>query len=209
MYNRWVSKGRSVAVGVSDRWKVTCDIWHMTCDMWLVTHETWFFFLPKSAKKVIKKEKMQQKKAKKSPKVQNGVKKAGFHSIYATIRTLWESPCLPYAGFFLWVVLEPEVEDLVNVPGHPHRRRLGQLILEGEQGLVVSPGCKLDSYQVWPEHHHMESPIIKNQEKKDEQDDQDKKDKCDTRWISEKWWNAIKDEICQKRKCDKIKNKIK
>ena len=31
--NGGVSRGRSVAVGVSDRWKVTCDRWKVTCDM--------------------------------------------------------------------------------------------------------------------------------------------------------------------------------
>ena len=37
--------------------------------------------------------------AKKFPKKQESVKKAGFHSIGATIRQ--ESRCVPYAGFFL------------------------------------------------------------------------------------------------------------
>ena len=30
--NRGVSRVRSVAVGVSDRWKVICDMWKVTCD---------------------------------------------------------------------------------------------------------------------------------------------------------------------------------
>ena len=44
MDNGVVSRGRSVAVGVSDRWKVPCYRWkakcdmsHVTCDMSLVT----------------------------------------------------------------------------------------------------------------------------------------------------------------------------
>ena len=36
--NGRVIRGRSVAVGVSDRWKVTCDMLLVTCD---------FFFLQK------------------------------------------------------------------------------------------------------------------------------------------------------------------
>ena len=32
-----VSKGRTVAVGVIDRWKVTCHMSHVTHDMRLVT----------------------------------------------------------------------------------------------------------------------------------------------------------------------------
>ena len=47
--NGEVSRGRSVAVGVIDgwkvtcnRWKVTCDRWKVTCDMWFVTHDKWF-----------------------------------------------------------------------------------------------------------------------------------------------------------------------
>ena len=43
----------------------------------------------------------QQKMAKKSPKVQKSVIKAGFHSIGATIRTRRQSRCLPYAQFFI------------------------------------------------------------------------------------------------------------
>ena len=39
--------GRSVAVGICDRWKVGCDTLHVTCD-------TWFFSTPKSARKVTK-----------------------------------------------------------------------------------------------------------------------------------------------------------
>ena len=30
--NRGISRGRSVAVAVSDRWKVTFDRWERTCD---------------------------------------------------------------------------------------------------------------------------------------------------------------------------------
>ena len=104
MDNGGVSRGRSLAVRVSDRWKMTCDMWHVivTCDLW---HMTYDFFLTKNAKKVQEKSqkvpKMQpQKNAKKCPKVQNCVKKAGFHSIGATIRTRQESRCLPYTGFF-------------------------------------------------------------------------------------------------------------
>ena len=37
--NGGVSRGRSVAVGVSDRWKVTCDTRHKTCDMGHVTRD--------------------------------------------------------------------------------------------------------------------------------------------------------------------------
>ena len=33
MDNGGVSRGRSVAVGLSDRWKVTCDRLKVTCDM--------------------------------------------------------------------------------------------------------------------------------------------------------------------------------
>ena len=44
--NHWcdywgVSRGWSVASGVSDRWKVTHDMWHVTCDTWHVTHDMW------------------------------------------------------------------------------------------------------------------------------------------------------------------------
>ena len=48
--NGGVSRGRSMAVGASDMWKVTCDMWHMTCDISHVTchtphvtRDTWFF----------------------------------------------------------------------------------------------------------------------------------------------------------------------
>ena len=45
--------GRSVAVDISDRWKVTCEMWHATCDIWLKTCDTWFFFSSsKRARKV-------------------------------------------------------------------------------------------------------------------------------------------------------------
>ena len=51
-----------------------------------------------------KKEKMPKMQetinAKKIPKVQKSVKKAGFHGAGATIRTRQESRCFPYAGFF-------------------------------------------------------------------------------------------------------------
>ena len=40
----------------------------------------------------------QQKMAKKSPKVQKSVIKAGFHSIGDTIHTRQDSRYLPYAG---------------------------------------------------------------------------------------------------------------
>ena len=54
--NDWeVSRGRSfvVAVGVSDRWQVTCDTRHVTCDTLHVTRDTWhvissLFFSSKS-----------------------------------------------------------------------------------------------------------------------------------------------------------------
>ena len=36
--NGVVSRGRSVAVGVTERWKVTCDTRHVTSDM---SHMTW------------------------------------------------------------------------------------------------------------------------------------------------------------------------
>ena len=39
--NIGVSRGRSVAVGISDMWKVTCDWWKVTCDMWHVTCDLW------------------------------------------------------------------------------------------------------------------------------------------------------------------------
>ena len=39
--NGGVSKGRYVAVSVSDRWKETHDMWHVTCDMWYVTCDLW------------------------------------------------------------------------------------------------------------------------------------------------------------------------
>ena len=105
MYNGGVSRGRSVAVGLSDRWKVTCDmwhvtsdIWHLTSDIWLVTCDTWFYFYKKGQKSHKKGQKCKEM-AKKCPKVQKTVKKAGFHSI-RTIRRCRESWCLPYAGFF-------------------------------------------------------------------------------------------------------------
>ena len=86
--NIGVSRGRSVAVGVSamwmvrcDRWKVTCDMWHVTCDLWHVT----------SAKK----KKKNPKGAQKFGKVR---KKAGFHSMGVIIRTRQKSRCLPYGG---------------------------------------------------------------------------------------------------------------
>ena len=31
----------AVAVGVSERWKVTIDRWHVTCNIWHVTCDTW------------------------------------------------------------------------------------------------------------------------------------------------------------------------
>ena len=86
---------------------VTGGIWHVTCHTWHVTRDTWhmIFFkqkVPKSARKVTKKCQKVQKMAKKCPKVQKSVKKAGFHSIGATIHTRWESLCLPHADFFLY-----------------------------------------------------------------------------------------------------------
>ena len=33
MANDGVSRGRSVALVICDRWKVTCDMCHVTCDM--------------------------------------------------------------------------------------------------------------------------------------------------------------------------------
>ena len=52
------------------------------------------------------------------------------------------------------LVGEPEVLHLVPVPGHPYGRSLGHLVVERGQGLVVTPGCEVHSYQVGPEHHH-------------------------------------------------------
>ena len=40
--------GWSLAVGVSNRWQVTCNIWHMKSDMWLMTQYIYFFFLFKN-----------------------------------------------------------------------------------------------------------------------------------------------------------------
>ena len=42
--------------------------------------------------------------AKKCPKVQKSVKKAGIHSIGSSIRTRRESLCLPYEEFFLYIL---------------------------------------------------------------------------------------------------------
>ena len=100
MDNGEVSWGRSVAVGVSERWKVTCDMWYVTCDMWHLTCDSdmWHMIFSSSIE-LIKCKKVQEqsqkvtvikKRAKMGPKVQKGVKKAGFHSIGATIHTPWE-----------------------------------------------------------------------------------------------------------------------
>ena len=57
-------------VGISDKWKVTCDMWHMTCDMWLVTHDTWFCLkVPEKSQRMPKMPKI----AKKCPKVQKSL----------------------------------------------------------------------------------------------------------------------------------------
>ena len=74
-----VSKGRSVAVGVSDRWKVT-------------------FFLSKKCQKCQKVPKNTNKWLKLGGK---SVKKSGFYSIGATIHIHRDSRCLPYARFSL------------------------------------------------------------------------------------------------------------
>ena len=95
--NRGVSRGRSVAVGISDIGR-----WHVTCHMSHVNRDTWFFFkqkLPKRARKVTKSVK-NVKITNHCWKVQKSVKKAGFHSIGDTIRARRESWCLSYAGFF-------------------------------------------------------------------------------------------------------------
>ena len=89
--NGRVSRGSSVAVGVSDQWKVTCDMRHMTCYIWNVTCDLW----QKSQWKCKKCKLM----AKKKQKVLKSVIKAGFHSIGCTIRTREESRCLLNAGF--------------------------------------------------------------------------------------------------------------
>ena len=54
-----VSRGRSVAVGISERWKVhvTRVMRHVTCDFLQVTHG--FFFYKKFQKKSQKLQKMQ------------------------------------------------------------------------------------------------------------------------------------------------------
>ena len=92
-----VIRRRSVAValGVSDRWKVTCEMWHVTCDIWHVTHDMWLethdmwlethdrlFWFTKCARIVTKNA---NKMAQKCSKEQKSVKRVGIHSIGATI----------------------------------------------------------------------------------------------------------------------------
>ena len=95
--NCGVCRGRSMAIGVSDRWLVTCDIW-------LITYNSWFFFY-KKCQNSHKKCKKCKEMAKKCPKVHTIVKKEGFHSIGATIHTCQEIQCLPYEGFFLLLII--------------------------------------------------------------------------------------------------------
>ena len=64
-------------------WHVTYYMSHLICDLWYVIHD---FF--------------KQRRQKKSAKVQESFKSAGFHSIGATIFTRQERRCLPYEGFF-------------------------------------------------------------------------------------------------------------
>ena len=66
--NWGVSRGRSVAAGVGDRWKVTCDLSH-------VTH---IFFFTKRAKKVTTSVKNAKKWLKTTQKCKKVAKKRDF-----------------------------------------------------------------------------------------------------------------------------------
>ena len=72
----------TVAVGVSDRRNVK--------------HDTYFFY----TKKCQKSHKKCRKRAKNLKKCRKLSKKAGFHSVFAIIRTPQESQCLLRVGFF-------------------------------------------------------------------------------------------------------------
>ena len=56
--NEGTIRRMSMAVGVINRLKVTCDTWHVTHGMWLMTCDTWFIYswqkVPKVARKVTK-----------------------------------------------------------------------------------------------------------------------------------------------------------
>ena len=93
--NEGVSRGRSVAVGVGDRWKVTWDMRHVTCDMWLVTHN--FFWNKKCQKK------NNANKWLISAKKCRNVSKFG-----ATLCTHRERRGVPYAVLFSFFFCEPQ-----------------------------------------------------------------------------------------------------
>ena len=68
-----------VAVGISDRWKVTCDRWNLTYDMWHVTYDTWHMIKKKVFKKCQKSfKKCNKKKAKSTHKCRKVPKRWDF-----------------------------------------------------------------------------------------------------------------------------------
>ena len=82
--NWGVSRRSSVAVGISDRWKMICGSWkatwdmlHVICDSWYVIH---IYFFNKSSRKVkkISAKTDSHKNAKNCPKVQKIVKRQDF-----------------------------------------------------------------------------------------------------------------------------------
>ena len=96
----WIMAGEGLwllALVTGWRWHVTSDQWHVINNMWHVTYDMWhvawilwhlahiFLKGPKSHKKYQKIKKCQ------TVKVSRSVKKAGFHTIGATIRTCRES----------------------------------------------------------------------------------------------------------------------
>ena len=97
------------------------DMSYGKCDMWLVTCDIYFFFwlkVPKSAEKFTKRAKnATKKKYKKFPKVHKCVKKAGFHSIDADIRSRRERWCpellLYLKRLFKKIILQMRLERVL------------------------------------------------------------------------------------------------
>ena len=69
---------------------------------------------------------------------------------------LWVSGAVVCWHLLPWQVLvgEGEVNDLTPVFGYPDWTGLVEVIIEGYEGLVISPGGEPIPHQVWPEHHH-------------------------------------------------------
>ena len=123
-----VRRERLAAVGVIDRWKVTCDMSQVACYLWHMTHD---FFLYQNYLNYAEGSQKVPKRAIKCERVQKSVKKAEFHSISGTICTRQESRCLPYARFSLnqphWadsVIESPRLPNTTEVWAKEHNNML-------------------------------------------------------------------------------------